>query len=114
MKLSLNLATLGLASPENLEKTGNALINNVANIFSLRQLSSRPSLPFYHQLEVVLTLKSFVTVRRCISQVKSKTRSSNKNSVFLYLIARLIQYHLAHGASKELKNPCQEWILEFL
>ena len=30
------------------------------------------------------------------------------------LLNRLIQDHLDHGASKELKNPRPEWILQFL
>ena len=38
----------------------------------------------------------------------------SKNGLCVSFLNRLIQDHLDHNASKELKNPRPKWILRFL
>ena len=54
----------------------------------------------------------------CVSLRKSKIRFLNldksENGFCVSLVNGLIQDHSDHGASKEPKNPCPEWIRRFL
>ena len=47
-------------------------------------------------------------------QIPNTERIRKVNGFCISLLTRSIQENLYHGASKELKNPCPEWISRFL